>query len=63
LVLQSATCASSQRTPGTSPALKAGCKAAFVARPGKAFNPKGAKPDVSASDLREVAEQIIEKDT
>jgi hypothetical protein len=43
-------------------ALKAGCRAAFVARPGKSLNPKGAKPDISGADLREVAEQIIGKD-
>ena len=43
-------------------ALKAGCKAAFVARPEKALNPKGAKPDIVGRDLREVAEQIIAKD-
>jgi 2-haloacid dehalogenase len=43
-------------------ALGAGCKAAFVARPEKALNPKGAQPDISGRDLREVAEQIIARD-
>ena len=43
-------------------ALRAGCKAAFVARPEKALNPKGAKPDIVGRDLGEVAEQIIAKD-
>lgn len=43
-------------------ALAAGCKAAFVARPEKALDPSGAKPDISGIDLREVAEQIIAKD-
>ncbi|MFN2563741.1 MAG: haloacid dehalogenase type II [Gemmatimonadaceae bacterium] len=43
-------------------ALKAGCKAGFVARAEKALNPKGAKPDISGAHLREVAEQILKKD-
>ena len=44
-------------------ALRAGCVAAFVARPGKALYPLAEKPDVIGSDLRLVAEQIIKKDT
>ncbi len=41
-------------------AMRAGCAAAFVARPGKVLNPLAPRPDVVGSDLREVAAQIIE---
>lgn len=40
-------------------ALRAGCAAAFVARPGMVLDPLVEKPDVIGSDLREVAEQIL----
>ncbi len=40
-------------------ALRAGCAAAFIARPGHALFPIGPKPDISASDLRAAADQII----
>jgi 2-haloacid dehalogenase len=41
-------------------AMRAGCAAAFIARPGKVLNPLAPRPDVIGSDLREVAAQIIE---
>ena len=41
-------------------AMQAGCAAAFVARPGMVLNPLFERPDVVGSDLREVADQIIE---
>jgi 2-haloacid dehalogenase len=41
-------------------ALRAGCAAAFVARPGKVLYPLGPKPDITGSDLRSVAQQIID---
>jgi 2-haloacid dehalogenase len=41
-------------------AMRAGCTAAFVARPGMVLNPLFERPDVVGSDLREVADQIIE---
>ncbi len=41
-------------------ALQAGCAAAFVARPGMVLNPLFERPDVVGSDLREVADGIIE---
>ena len=41
-------------------ALRAGCAAAFVARPGMVLNPLAEPPDVVGADLREVAYQIIE---
>src|SRR5919199_5128863 len=41
-------------------ALRAGCAAAFVARPGMVLNPLAARPDVVGADLREVAAQILE---
>jgi 2-haloacid dehalogenase len=41
-------------------ALRAGCAAAFVARPGMVLNPLAEPPDVVGADLREVADQIIE---
>lgn len=40
-------------------ALRAGCAAAFVARPGKALFPTAPPPDVLGSDLRDTADQII----
>ena len=40
-------------------ALRAGCGAAFIARPGHALFPLGPKPDISAPDLRAAADQII----
>ncbi len=41
-------------------AMRAGCAAAFVARPGMVLNPLFERPDVIGSDLREVANQILE---
>jgi 2-haloacid dehalogenase len=41
-------------------ALRAGCIAAFVARPGKVLDPLVEAPDVSGADLSEVADRIIE---
>jgi 2-haloacid dehalogenase len=40
-------------------ALRAGCAAAFVARPGQVTNPFGPQPDVRGSDLGEVAERLL----
>ena len=40
-------------------ALRAGCAAAFVARPGQVMNPFGPQPDVRGADLGEVAEQVL----
>jgi 2-haloacid dehalogenase len=44
-------------------AMRAGCAAAFVARPGMVLNPLAERPDVVGSDLREVADQILEIET
>ena len=41
-------------------AMRAGCAAAFVARPGMVLNPLAERADVVGSDLREVADQILE---
>lgn len=41
-------------------ALRSGCAAAFVARPGAIFDPLVAPPDVVGADLHEVAERIVE---
>jgi|SRR5215207_19436 len=41
-------------------ALRAGCAAAFVARPGKVLDPLVESPDVVGADLREVAKRILE---
>ncbi len=41
-------------------AIRAGCAAAFVARPGMVLNPLVERPDVVGADLREVADRIIE---
>jgi len=40
-------------------ALRAGCAAAFVARPGNVPYPLGPKPDISGPDFRSVANQIV----
>ena len=40
-------------------ALRAGCAAVFVARPGQVMNPFGPQPDVRGADLGEVAERIL----
>ena len=40
-------------------ALRAGCAAAFVARPGHVMNPFGPQPDVKGADLGEIAEKIL----
>lgn len=43
-------------------ALRAGCAAAFVARPGMVLDPLASRPDVVGKDLAEVAEQIIARE-
>jgi 2-haloacid dehalogenase len=40
-------------------AMRAGCAAAFVARPGQVLDPLAPIPDVVGRDLREVAEGIV----
>lgn len=40
-------------------ALNAGCKAAFVARPGAVLDPLHPKPDIIGANLSEVAERIL----
>ncbi len=47
-------------TTGT---IRAGCAAAFVARPGMVLNPLTERPDVVGDDLRKVADRIIEIET
>ncbi len=41
-------------------ALKAGCRAAFIARGGRPYHPLYEKPDVVGADLTEVTNQILE---
>ena len=41
-------------------ALRAGCAAAFVARPGMVLDPLVERPNVVGTDLREVADRILE---
>ena len=41
-------------------ALRAGCAAGFVARPGMVLDPLVRRPDVVGADLREVAERILQ---
>jgi 2-haloacid dehalogenase len=43
-------------------ALAAGCKAAFVARPGMVLSPLGAQPDIVAPDIAGVVDQILARD-
>jgi 2-haloacid dehalogenase len=44
-------------------ALQAGCAAAFVARPGMVLNPLFEHPDIVGSNLREVADGILEAES
>jgi 2-haloacid dehalogenase len=44
-------------------ALRAGCAAAFVARPGMVLDPLVERPDVVGADLREVADRILEAES
>ncbi|MFG3205142.1 haloacid dehalogenase type II [Streptomyces sp. NPDC048192] len=43
-------------------ALHAGCKAAFVSRPGAVLSPIGPQPDIVADDLGDIADLVIERD-
>jgi 2-haloacid dehalogenase len=43
-------------------ALRAGCLAAFVARPGKVLYPLGPKPDIVGPDVAAVVTQILARD-
>jgi 2-haloacid dehalogenase len=43
-------------------ALAAGCRAAFVARPGMVLSPIGAQPDIVGPDIAAVVEQIVVSD-
>lgn len=43
-------------------AMRAGCAAAFVARPGKALFPLGEAPDMIGATVRDVADQIVTRD-
>lgn len=43
-------------------AARAGCAAAFVARPGKVFDPLVERPDIIGADLAEVADGILAVD-
>lgn len=43
-------------------AMSAGCKAAFIARPGMVLNPLFERPDIVEPDLLQVAERIIKTD-
>jgi 2-haloacid dehalogenase len=44
-------------------ALRAGCAAAFVARPGKVLFPLGPQPDIVGPDFNAVARQIVDAET
>jgi 2-haloacid dehalogenase len=44
-------------------ALRAGCAAGFVARPGMVLDPLVERPDVVGADLREVANRILEAES
>jgi 2-haloacid dehalogenase len=43
-------------------AMRAGCAAAFVARPGMVLDPVGEQPDIVGVDLVDVANQIVSRD-
>lgn len=40
-------------------ALKTGCSAAFIARPGMVLDPSAVRPDVVGADLSEIADQLL----
>ena len=40
-------------------ALKAGCSAAFLARPGMVLDPSATRPDIVGADLSEIADQLL----
>ena len=44
-------------------ALAAGCRAAFVARPGAVLSPLGDQPDIVGADLTDVVDPILTVDT
>lgn len=44
-------------------ALHAGCTGAFIARPGMVLDPLVEKPDIIGNDLREVADQILVRES
>lgn len=44
-------------------AINAGCKGAFVARPGKTLGPLSTRPDVVGKDLHEVTDQLLAQTT
>jgi 2-haloacid dehalogenase len=46
----------------TTGAIRAGCRAAFVARPGMVLGPLDEQPDIIGRDLAQVADQILEVD-
>jgi 2-haloacid dehalogenase len=43
-------------------ALRAGCAAAFVERPGTVWNPLLERPDIVGPDLEQIASRVIEVD-
>lgn len=43
-------------------AIRAGCAAAFVARPNMVLDPAGEQPDVVGADMREVAASIVSRE-
>lgn len=43
-------------------ALAAGCKAAFVARPGKIMSPIGSQPQITGPDIASVVDQLLRSD-
>jgi 2-haloacid dehalogenase len=43
-------------------ALAAGCRAAFITRPGMVLSPLGAQPDIVARDIQDCADQVMKLD-
>ena len=46
----------------TTGALRAGCRAAFVARPGQVLDPLGPRPEIVGADLGEVVDRLLALD-
>jgi 2-haloacid dehalogenase len=57
--LRTSLCLVAAHTWDIAGALKAGCSAAFLARPGMVLDPSAAHPDIVGADLSEIADQLL----
>ena len=59
LVLDGGTTVGSRTSDAVALALRAGCRAAFVARPGKVLDPLVEQPDLVVTDLDDLADRLL----